>query len=56
MTVYYLPPPAHVEAAAQIVEDFIKGQEAAARIDDAMTIMRGWLETRRRYLNDRILL
>jgi hypothetical protein len=54
MTVYALPPPAHVEAAVQIVEDFIKGQEAAARVDAAMAVVREWVEARRR-LNDRIL-
>jgi hypothetical protein len=43
MTVY-LPPPAHVEAAAQIVEDWIKGQEAAVRVDDAMNVVREWLQ------------
>jgi hypothetical protein len=53
MSVYCLLPPAHVEAAAQIVEDFIKGQEAAARIDAAMAVVREWLEARQR-LNDRI--
>ena len=53
MTVY-LPPPARVEAAVQIVEDFIKGQEAAARVDAAMAVVREWVEARRR-LNDRIL-
>jgi hypothetical protein len=47
-------PPAHVEAAVQIVEDFIKGQEAAARVDAAMKVVREWVEARRR-LNDRIL-
>ena len=55
MTVYYLPPPAHVEAAAQIVEDFIKGQEAAARVDAAMAVVRDWIEgnaDRRRRLNE----
>jgi hypothetical protein len=58
VTVYCLPPPAHVEAAAQIVEDWIKGQEAAADLDDAMKVVRDWLqgnEARRRRLNDRIL-
>jgi hypothetical protein len=46
-----------VEAAAQIVEDWIKGQEAAAYLDDAMQVVRDWLqgnEDRRRRL-DRIL-
>ena len=47
-------PPAHVEAAVQIVEDFIKGQEAAARVDEAMQIVREWVEARQRRLNDRI--
>jgi hypothetical protein len=51
MTVYGLPPPAHVEAAAQIMEDWIKGQEAAARIDAAMAVVREWVEARQ---NDRI--
>jgi hypothetical protein len=46
--VYCLPPPAHVEAAAQIMEDWIKGQEAAARVDDAMAVVREWLEARQR--------
>ena len=54
MTVYCLPPPAHVEAAVQIVEDFIKGQEAAARVDAAMVVVREWVEARQRRLNDRI--
>jgi hypothetical protein len=54
MTVYCLPPPVHVEAAAQVMRDWIKGQEAAARVDDAMRIVRDWIEDRRRYLNDRI--
>jgi hypothetical protein len=54
MTVYCLPPPAHVEAAAQIMEDWIKGQEAAARVDEAMQIVREWVEARQRRLNDRI--
>ena len=51
MTVVCLPPP-HVEAAAKIVEDFIKGQEAAADLDAAMKVVREWVEARR--LNDRI--
>ena len=54
MTVYALPPPARVEAAARIVEDWIKGQEAAARVDAAMAVVREWVEARRRRLNDRI--
>ena len=54
MTVYCLPPPAHVEAAAQIVEDWIKGQEAAAHLDAAMAVVRDWVEARRR-LNDRTI-
>ena len=54
MTVYCLPPPAHVTAAAQIMEDWIKGQEAAARVDAAMAVVREWVEARRRRLNDRI--
>jgi hypothetical protein len=53
MTVYCLPPPVHVEAAVQIVEDFIRGQEAAARVDAAMVVVREWIEARRR-LNDRV--
>jgi hypothetical protein len=52
MTVY-LPPPARVEAAVQIVEDFIKGQQAAAGLDDAMKIVRQWVEARER-LNEAI--
>jgi hypothetical protein len=48
MTVYGLPPPAHVETAVQIVEDFIKGQEAAARVDAAMAVVRDWLQRQRR--------
>jgi len=47
-------PPAHVEAAVQIMEDWIKGQEAAAHIDDAMKVVRDWVEARQRRLNDRI--
>ena len=43
MTVYALPPPAHVEAAVQVMRDFIKGQQAAARVDDAMAVVREWL-------------
>jgi hypothetical protein len=54
MTVYCLPPPAHVEAAAKTVEDWIKGQQAAVDLDDAMKVVREWVEARRR-LNDRIL-
>jgi hypothetical protein len=53
MTVYCLPPPAHVEAAAKTLEDWIKGQEAAAHIDAAMKVVRDWLQHQRR-LNDRI--
>jgi hypothetical protein len=53
MTVYALPPPADVEAAVQIVEDWIRGQEAAADLDAAMAVVREWVEARRR-LNDRI--
>ena len=53
MTVYCLPPPAHVEAAVQIVEDWIKGQEAAARVDAAMAVVADWLQRQHR-LNDRI--
>ena len=44
----------NVEAAAQVLRDFIAGQEAAARVDDAMAVVREWVEARRR-LNDRIL-
>jgi hypothetical protein len=44
MTVYCLPPPAHVTAAAQIMEDWIKGQEAAAHVDEAMKVVRDWLD------------
>jgi hypothetical protein len=44
MTVHPLPPPAHVEAAAQVVRDFIKGQEAAEHLDDAMKIVGDWLQ------------
>jgi len=46
-------PPAHVEAAAEVVRDFIKGEQAAAHLDDAMQIVREWVEARQR-LNDRI--
>ena len=55
MNVYCLPPPAYVEAAAKTVEDWIKGQEAAAELDAAMRIVRDWLqgnEDRRRRLNE----
>jgi hypothetical protein len=52
MTVYCLPPPAHVEAAAQIVEDWVKGQQAAAHIGDAMAVVREWLARQR--VNDGI--
>jgi hypothetical protein len=38
-------PPAHVEAAVQIVEDFIKGQQAAADLDAAMQVVRDWLQS-----------
>ena len=44
MTVYALPPPAPVEAAAQTIEDWIRGQEAAADLDAAMQIVRDWLQ------------
>jgi hypothetical protein len=50
-----LPPPARVEAAAKTVEDWIKGQEAAAELDAAMQIVRDWLQgnaDRRRRLNE----
>jgi hypothetical protein len=53
MTVHAAPP--GVEAAVQIVEDFIKGQEAAARVDAAMAVVREWLQSnadRRRRLNE----
>jgi hypothetical protein len=52
MIMYSLPPPANVEAAAQVMRDFIKGQHAAAHVDEAMAIMRNWLsnEDRRRRL------
>jgi len=46
-------PPAHVEAAAQVMRDWIKGQEAAARVDAAMAVVREWVEARQR-LNDRV--
>jgi hypothetical protein len=52
MTVYCLPPPARVEAAAKTVEDWIRGQEAAADLDDAMAVVREWVEARRRRLNE----
>jgi hypothetical protein len=54
MTVYAPPPPAHVARAAQIVEDFIKGQQAATRVDAAMAVVREWLAVRQRRLNDGI--
>jgi hypothetical protein len=37
-------PPAHVELAAQVLRDFIKGQEAAADLDAAMAVVREWVE------------
>jgi hypothetical protein len=43
-----------VEAAAQVMRDFIKGQEAATRLDDAMAVVREWLAVRQR-LNDRTI-
>jgi len=46
-------PPVHVEAAAQVVRDFIRGQEAATRVDDAMAVVREWVQHQRR-LNDGI--
>ena len=55
MTVYCLPPPARVEAAAQVMRDWIKGQEAAADLDAAMQIVRDWVQSnadRRRRLNE----
>ena len=52
MTVY-LPPPARVEAAAKTVADWIKGQEAAAGLDNAMAVVREWVEACRR-LNEAI--
>jgi hypothetical protein len=54
MTVYCLPPPAYVEAAAKTVEDWIRGQEAAADLDAAVAVVREWVEARQRRLNDRI--
>jgi hypothetical protein len=54
MTVYCLPPPAHVEAAVQVMRDFIKGQEAATRVDAAMRVVREWVEAREHRLNDGI--
>jgi hypothetical protein len=44
-----------VEAAVKTVEDWIKGQEAAADLDAAMKIVHDWLqdnEDRRRRLNE----
>ena len=55
MTVYCLPPPARVEAAAKTVADWVRGQEAAPGLDAAMAIVRDWLqgnEDRRRRLNE----
>jgi hypothetical protein len=55
MTVVCLPPPARVEAAAQVMRDWIKGQEAAADLDAAMQVVRDWIEgnaDRRRRLNE----
>jgi hypothetical protein len=54
MTVYCLPPPAHVEAAVKTVADWIKGQEAAAELDVAMQIVRDWVQGNadRRRLNE----
>ena len=43
-----MSPPAHVEAAAQVVRDFIVGQEAAAHVDEAMAIVREWLAAHQR--------
>jgi len=43
-----------VEAAAQVVRDFIKGQEAAPHLDAAMAVVREWVEARQRRLSDRI--
>jgi hypothetical protein len=37
-------PPARVEAAAQVVADWIRGQEAAADLDAAMQVVRDWLQ------------
>jgi hypothetical protein len=48
-------PPARVEAAAQVVADWIKGQEAAADLDAAMAVVREWVEARRRLNEIRIL-
>jgi len=47
-------PPAHVEAAAEVVRDFIKGEQAAPRVDAAMAVVREWVEARQRRLSDRI--
>ena len=50
-----MSPPAHVEAAAQVVRDFIVGQEAAADLDAAMQVVRDWVQSnadRRRRLNE----
>jgi hypothetical protein len=35
----------NVEAAAQVLRDFIAGQEAAPRVDAAMQIVREWLQS-----------
>jgi hypothetical protein len=41
-----------VEAAAAVLRDFIRGQEAAPRLDEAMAVMADWVQRQRR-LNDR---
>jgi hypothetical protein len=55
MIVVCLPPPARVEAAAQVMRDWIRGQEAAADLDAAMKVVRDWIKgnaDRRRRLNE----
>jgi len=54
MTVVGLPPPVHVAAAAQVMRDFIRGQEAAAHLDAAMAVVREWVEARQRRLSEAI--
>jgi hypothetical protein len=44
MTVYCLPPPARVEAAVQVMRDWIRGKEAAGDLDAAMQVVRDWLQ------------
>jgi hypothetical protein len=46
-------PPLHVEAAVQVMRDWIRGQQAAADLDDAMAIVTEWVEARER-LNEAI--